>query len=155
MIMDIAFKADERMFVGLQMEFNILADKEYPEILELSHYELWKKTEKKYNPQDWKDFMLDSRVDQWYTEELLLIAKKRTYTLLRKAGDNKSVGEAQALAQAMNFINKYENKTSQETKIVYCQTPLSVQEEAAPNVKILQAIPDEIARAIVGEIRSK
>lgn len=155
MILEVAFKPEERLMLGIQAEFNLLANDSYPDILEWSHYELWKKSGKKFNPQDWKAFRLDERVDTWYTQELLLVAKNRALKLLRNAGDNKSVGEAQALAQAMNYINRYETKASQQTKIIYMMVPLNEQEVHAPNVKLLQTIPDEIASAIVGKVGNK
>lgn len=147
-MIDIKFKKEEKMLDAIQVEFIKLLDENYTETLKMNHYELWKKSGKQFNPIDWKTFRMNSKVDDWYTDELLLIAKQRSFELLSKAGDNRSVGEAQALAQAMNYIDKHEYRNTSEVKIVYCFVPLTKDEEAADNVKILQTIPDEIENAL-------
>lgn len=153
-MINIKFKPEEKLFDDIQVEFIKLLDENYQETLEKNHYELWKASGKQFNPIDWKNFRMHSKVDDWYTDELLLIAKQKSFKLLSKAGDNKSVGEAQALAQAMNYIDKHEYKQTSEVKIVYCFVPLTKDEEAAKNVKVLQTIPTEIENALTRYTRS-
>ena len=154
-MMQIKFKANEKLYEDLQTEFNILLDLHYPECLSWSHYELWKNSGKKFTPYEWKEWRLDQRVDDWYNSEILIIVKNRATVLLSKAGDNKSVGESQALSQVMSFLDKNEHQAHQETIFYYCFVPLNIEEEAADNVKILQNIPDEINNAITRTKRDK
>lgn len=147
-MMDLKFKPEEQTLKDIQTEFNKLLEDHYPEVLEWSHYELWKNSGKIFTPYEWKEFRLDQRVDDWYTSELLIIVQNRAVRLLSKAGDNKSVGESQALTQVMNFLDKNKRTAKQETKFIYSFIPLNIHEEAADNVKVLQNIPTEIAGAI-------
>ncbi len=153
-MINIKFKPEEKIMTDIQEEFVKLLDEDYTNTLEMNHYELWKKCGKLFNPIDWKEFRMHSKVDDWYTDELLLIAKQKSFKLLNKAGDNRSVGEAQALAQAMNYIDKHEYKQTSEVKIIYCFVPLTKDEEAAKNVKVLQTIPTEIENALTRYNRS-
>ena len=147
-MMDLKFNKDERTLQDIQTEFNKLLDMYYPECLEWSHYELWKNSGKMFTPYEWKEWRLDQRVDDWYHSELLIIVQNRAVKLLSKAGDNKSVGETQALTQVMNFLDKNKRTAKQETKFIYSFIPLNINEEAAENVKVLQNIPSEIGDAI-------
>ena len=154
-MMQINFKKNETLYTDLQTKFNELLEKNYPECLYWSHYELWKNSEKMFTPYEWKEWRLDQRVDDWYNSELMIIVKNRATKLLSKAGDNKSVGESQALNQVMNYLDKHEKTAKQEIKFVYCFIPLNIEEESADNVKILQNIPDEINNAITYHPRNK
>lgn len=149
-MLDIKFKKEERTLTDMQDVFNeVILGKFYPEMLEFNHYELWEKSGKMFNPIDWKNFRTHPRVDEWYIEELVLLANTKAFKLLGKAGDNRSVGEVQALNASLNIIDKHSKKTKSQDKIVYCFIPLTESEEAAPNVKIIKNIPTEIADAIV------
>lgn len=148
-MIEIKFKQEEQLLNDIQDEFNILCTAHYPEILEKSHYELWILSGKKYNAQDWKAFRMDTRVDAWYTQELILIAKHKAIKLINKAGDNKSVGETQALAQTLTYIDKHEKRLTDDTKIIYCFIPLNQNELEADNVKIINNIPTEIKDALI------
>jgi hypothetical protein len=152
--MEINFTKNEEYFEDIQSEFNKLLTDSYPECLYWSHYELWKNSGKKFTPNDWKNWRLDERVDDWYNSELLLIVKNRATKLLSKAGDNKSVGETQALNQVLGFLDKKEHTAKQETIFYYCFVPLNIEEEAAENVKIIKNIPNEINDAITKRSRN-
>ena len=154
-MMSITFKADEKLLDQLQDTFNDLSETHYPDMLEWNHYDFWNNSGKKFNPIDWKVFRMDRRVNAWYEQELLLIAQQKAFKLFRKAGDNKSVGEAQALTQTMSFLNSEKPKRNQQTKIVYCFVNLSEQEEAAPNVKVIENIPIEIENALTRYTRNQ
>jgi hypothetical protein len=149
-MLDIKFKEEERTLKDMQDVFNeVILDQFYPAMLEFNHYELWEKSGKLFNPQDWKTFRTHPRVDEWYTEELVLLANTKAFKLLSKAGDNRSVGEVQALNASLSIIDKYMTKKQSQTKIIYCFIPLTESEEAAPNVRIIKNIPAEIDDAIV------
>ena len=153
-MMNLTFKNDERLLQDIQTEFNKLLELHYPQCLEWSHYELWKNSGKMFTPYEWKEWRLDQRVDDWYNSELVIIVQNRAVKLLSKAGDNKSVGESQALTQVMNFLDKHKRSGKQETKFIYSFIPLNTHEETADNVKILQNIPAEIADAITTHNRT-
>ena len=38
----------------------------YPGILQWNHYELWNRSGKLFTPEDWKQFRLNDKVDEWY-----------------------------------------------------------------------------------------
>lgn len=154
-MMSITFKPDEKLFEEIQAAFNDLTEINYPDMLEWNHYDFWTNSGKLFNPMDWKAFRIDRRVDAWYQQELLLIAQQKAFKLFRKAGDNKSVGEAQALTQTMSFLSNEKPKRKQQTKIVYCFINLNENEEAAPNVKVIENIPIEIENALTRYTRNK
>ena len=154
-MMSIIFKNDEKTLIDLQAKFNELSELHYPDMLEWNHYDFWQKSNKYFNPIDWKTFRLDRRVNEWYEQELMLIAQQKAFKLFRKAGDNKSVGEAQALTQTMSFLKDGKPKRNKQTKIVYCFVNLSQNEEAAKNVKVIENIPIEIENALTRYNRNK
>lgn len=147
-MMNIEFGKTEKIFQEIQDAFNDLVEEYYPQCLEWNHYELWRNSGKVYTPHDWKTWRLDDRVDHWYNSELIIIVQNRATKLLSKAGENKSVGESQALTQVMNFLDKNKQVAKQETKYIYSFVPLNINEEASENVKVLENIPTEIRNAI-------
>ncbi len=154
-MMNLNFKKEEALFIDLQTAFNGILQESYPECLEWNHYELWKHSGKQFTPYEWKEWRLDQRVDDWYASEILVIVKNRETKLLRSAGENKSVGEAQALSQISNYLERHEARAKPETKFIYTMIPLNFNEEAASNVKILNNIPIEIENGLTTISRDK
>lgn len=148
-MIDIKFKEEERMLSEIQLEFNKMLVTQYPEMLNWNHYEFWQNTGKSFTPEDWKQFRLHPRVDEWYNEEILLIAKQKQIKLLSTAGDRTSVADSQALNQVSSYLERNKQDNIENTIMVYCFVPLNENEEKAKNVKIIKNIPAEIENAIV------
>jgi hypothetical protein len=154
-MINVKFKPEEKLLIEIQEEFNILSALNYPTILQWNHYELWQKSGKMFNPEDWKRFRLHDKVDEWYTEEIILIAKQKQVKLLSTAGDRTSVADSQALNQVTAFLERNKNDNVEQVKIIYSFVPLNENEEKAENVRIINNIPTEIEDAIVRYSRNK
>jgi hypothetical protein len=148
-MLNIKFKDDERTFKEMQVIFNTIAETSYPNILHKNHFEIWKQTGRQYTPELWKKFRMDPRVDEWYDEEFSLSAKNKVREMASKlGGDRKSTADVQAMSQLLGFLDKEKEKSTPTTKMVYCFIPLNDQEVNAPNVKVLESIPDPIKNAL-------
>ena len=148
-MIDIKFKNEEKHLDEIQIEFNKLAATLYPDILTWNHYELWSKSGKMFTPQDWKAFRLHDKVDQWYSEEMLLIAKQKQMKLLSTAGDRTSVADSQALNQVSSYLERNKDLNVEQVVIIYGFVPLNKNEEKAENVRVINNIPIEIENATV------
>lgn len=148
-MMSIKFKDSEKYLEEIQDVFNEMLEGDNTALLDLNHYELWRKSGKRFTPEEWKKFRLNEGVDQWYAEELLLIAKTKESKLIRSAGDNKSVAETQALNQISAFIERNQSHVKDTTIFIYSFIPLNKEEEQSPNARIINNIPTEIENAII------
>ncbi len=154
-MIDIKFKKEEKILEDIQIEFNLLNEQFYPDVLQWNHYELWQKSGKMFTPEDWKRFRLHDKVDEWYTEEIILIAKQKQVKLLSTAGDRTSVADSQALNQVTSFLERNKQDNVEQVKFIYSFVPLNENEEKAENVRVIKNIPIEIENATVRYNRSK
>jgi DNA polymerase elongation subunit (family B) len=148
-MIDIKFKADEQILEEIKTEFNLLFVQHYPDVLQWNHYELWQKSGKKFTPEDWKRFRLNDKVDEWYNEEIILIAKQKQIKLLSTAGDRTSVADAQALNQVTSFLERNKTEGIDQTVIIYSFVDLNENEKEAANVRVIKNIPVEIEDALI------
>lgn len=147
-MIDIKFKPTEELEKELLEIFDDMYERHYPQILEWSHIELWNRSGKQYTTADWKNFKTHPKVSNWYDSEMIDIAQQKAFRLLSKTGDSRSTGEAQQLNQTLQLLNKGKDTREQQEKIIYTMIPLNYNEEASPNVKILNNIPPEIENAL-------
>lgn len=121
-----------------------------PMILASDHYELWISSKRMFSPEDWKQFRMDIRVDAWYDLEMKLAIKSSAWKTLQRISKegNKSTADVQALNQLLSQIDKNKDDIIGNKIFVYNFVPLNVNEEQAPNVRILEAVPEQIENAI-------
>lgn len=125
-MMDIKFRADEKMFTELQDLINGIGQN----ALYMSHYELAEQTG--MSPISWKKFLLDPRVAAFISEEMDLLKRAKVSTMLSTVDTNKNTGQAQLLN---TLLNQTKNTNRKEGPVfIYTHIPLNNQEEHAPNV---------------------
>lgn len=147
-MIDIKFKDTEELEKEMLQTFSEMYEDNYPTILEWSHLELWTRSGKMFTTTDWKNFKTHPKMSEWYQGEMQDLAQQKAFRLLGKSGEMKSTGEAQQLREALQLLNNGKPNKDKQEKIVYAFIPLNVNEEAAPNVKILNNVPTEIKDAI-------
>lgn len=143
----IKFKPNEDMFKMMQELYNKQYQLLYPDILHKTPMQLYKIT-KYETPDDWKRFFLDPRFQEWYKSESEVLMRTKAMELVQRAGDSKSQAEATQMNQLFNQIGKMDEKSTNETKIVYTFVDISKIEENIPNVNRVDDIPTEIKDAI-------
>ena len=139
---DLKFRDMEKVFIE-QYEKNKNA-------IAMDHYEIWNAVGQLFLPADWKEFRMDIRVDSWYETEMRLAIKAgaiKTLQRIAKEG-NKSTADVQALNQFLAQIDKTKNEAIGDKIFVYGFIPLNESEANAPNVRIIETIPQQIADAI-------
>lgn len=149
-LIDIPLTSNEQYLQPLIDEFNRLCTEEgkYPALLSWGHYTLF--VNSNYgSPQEWKNFRLNPKIQQWYSEEQDLQMRSSLMKLSSEIndGNGKSTGQAQTITALLNQINRNDTKNN-GMKIIYNFIPLTEFEEKNPNVTILQHIPPEIRNAI-------
>lgn len=130
-------------------DFNLLYHNQGQKLLSMSSFQLQKAVNDKWTSQEWKEFRLHDKVDEWFEEEMQIIIKNRAFDLLQKTGEDRSTATTQALTQMMNFLDKNKQKAVNPTIMIYSFVPLTEMEEQAPNVRTLTNIPTEIKDAVV------
>ena len=129
--------------------YNKLCDSYMPEILKWSHIELHEACpDSGLTIVDWKQFIMDSRVQAWINDEMYLMMRSKAFTLLDKLGDDRSTATVQALTALMKSTSEEANKIDDGKIFVYCFMPLTEEEERLNNAQVLKTIPDEVRLAI-------
>lgn len=113
-----------------QEELNMLDPEE---VLFLSHYDLVKITNVK-DVSMWKRFLMDAKVSDWLSNELMMFKELQLRKAIKNATDNtKSVGVAQMIS-ALDRTLKDDSGSKEGNTFVYCYVPLNDKEMQAPNV---------------------
>lgn len=130
-IMDIEFKENEELFKELEDLFNGIGS----EALFLTHYELAERTAT--SPIDWKNFLMDPRVNAFISEEMEMLKRSKVAIMLNQVDTNKNTGQSQLLNTLLNQTKAQEIKEG--PVFIYTQVPLNAEEEHAENVVIINA----------------
>lgn len=130
-IMDIEFKENEELFKELEDLFNSIGS----EALFLTHYELAERTAT--SPIDWKNFLMDPRVNAFISEEMEMLKRSKVAIMLNQVDTNKNTGQSQLLNTLLNQTKAQEVKEG--PVFIYTQVPLNAEEEHAENVVIINA----------------
>lgn len=130
-IMDIEFKENEELFKELEDLFNGIGS----EALFLTHYELAERTAT--SPIDWKNFLMDPRVNAFIAEEMEMLKRSKVAIMLNQVDTNKNTGQSQLLNTLLNQTKAQEVKEG--PVFIYTQVPLNTEEEHAENVVIINA----------------
>lgn len=126
------FEWEDEAMQACQECFNDLPPEER---LFMSHYDLARSTEIT-NSMQWKAFLSDTRVSDWFNQEMQLFQKAQTRKLIKDSTKNdKSVGAAQMI----NALTKLsdDDTIKEGPTFIYCYTPLNAREEGVPNVEVL------------------
>lgn len=130
-IMDIEFKDNEEVYKELEDLFNGIGS----EALFLTHYELAERTAT--SPIDWKNFLMDPRVNAFISEEMEMLKRSKVAIMLNQVDTNKNTGQSQLLNTLLNQTKAQEVKEG--PVFIYTQVPLNAEEEHAENVVIINA----------------
>lgn len=130
-IMDIEFKENEELFKELEDLFNGIGS----EALFLTHYELAERTAT--SPIDWKNFLMDPRVNAFIAEEMEMLKRSKVAIMLNQVDTNKNTGQSQLLNTLLNQTRAQEVKEG--PVFIYTQVPLNAEEEHAENVVTINA----------------
>lgn len=147
-MINIKLKPGEQILEELISAYNSMYTLQYPQILAMNHFELYQLSGRLHTVQDWKNFLMEPRLQNYFNDEQDLLVRNKISKLLSGIGDNNSTAQAQGLRDLMNQQKEKENSRNDETKFIYTFIPLSEQEEQNPNVNILQSIPDVIKEAL-------
>lgn len=147
------FRNSQTRLLEIEVEFNKLFSKHYPELLEWGPFQMAKHAPS-VSVQEWKEFRLLNQVDQWYEEEMALLIKSKVMKMLNQAGDTQSTGVAQTLTQTLNYLERNKDVIQDPTVYIYSFIPLTEEEAQAPNVRIVENIPSEISDAIIKNKRN-
>lgn len=130
-IMDIEFKDNEELYKELEDLFNGIGS----EALFLTHYELAERTGT--SPIDWKNFLMDPRVNAFIAEEMEMLKRSKVAIMLNQVDTNKNTGQSQLLNTLLNQTKAQEVKEG--PVFIYTQVPLNTEEQHAENVVIINA----------------
>lgn len=130
-IMDIEFKDNEELYKELEDLFNGIGS----EALFLTHYELAERTAT--SPIDWKNFLMDPRVNAFISEEMEMLKRSKVAIMLNQVDTNKNTGQSQLLNTLLNQTKAQEIKEG--PVFIYTQVPLNAEEQHAENVVIINA----------------
>ena len=131
-MMNILFNEEEILFIAMQDAFN-----EIDNALFKDHYELAQETH--YSPLDWRKFLADPRVVDWFDQETQFITQAKYRKLLKDlSSDSKSTGTAQIMNSLQNAM-KVQGKKDEGPIFIYTYVPLNDQELHAKNVKTVDA----------------
>ena len=92
----------------------------------------------------WRNFLLDSRVQKWISDEQFLKMQAKRNTLLEKVGDNNSTATVQALTAIMKATDDETDRLEDNHVYIYSFMPLTHEEERLNNAQVLNSIPDEV-----------
>lgn len=143
----IKLKDDEQQMKTMVEAFEELFDSLPPsKILSYSHYDLHKATGL-YSPTEWKSFLTDERIVEWYKTERSMMLRAQTMAFIEKLSQGKlNTGDANILTKLLEAED--EQEAEDDTIFVYSFIPLTEEERGAPNVKILDSVPTQIKDAI-------
>lgn len=147
--MSLALGQTEKMMHICVDEYNKMYDAFKSEVLQWDHSDLANHCETdEISIQDWKNFLLDSRVQTWIEDEIYLMIRTKQVQLLDKVGEDRSTATVQALTALMKANEANANKIEDNKIYIYSFMPLSKEERRLNNVKILSSVPDEIRGAL-------
>lgn len=107
------------------------------DVLTMNHYQLSDMTD--FSAEEWKAFLLEPDVSSWVATEIKLLQNVELNKLIQNIGDGRSVGQA----QLMTALSKLGMTTDiKEGPIfIYTYVPLTIDQEQAENVQILEHDP--------------
>lgn len=132
-VMNISFEENELEFLAMQDAFNELG----ADALYYSHHELAAATE--YNALEWRAFLSDPRVQDYFQAELNLIQQSSIMKMMRDIDKSKSTGQAQLLNTLVSQSNS--SKKKEGPIFIYSYIPLNAEEVHAPNVETVSSDP--------------
>lgn len=97
---------------------------------------------------DWRNFLLDSRVQKWMSDEQYLKMQAKRNSLLDKVGDNNSTATVQALTAIMKATDDDQDRLEDNHIYIYSFMPLTQEEERLNNAQVLDSIPNEVRAAM-------
>lgn len=143
--MEINFNAEEREKKVLLEEYRRLMQRYYPTILHWTHYDLAEHSDIE-DPEAWKRFILDPRIQGWLDEELSIHIKSQVFKLVEDSDSNRSTAVVQTLNSFLNFLEKRQvDPANMGPAYIYTFVPLTTDEQYASNVRILTHNPMEEA----------
>lgn len=143
----INISGQEKLMAKMLAEYNKLCEKYMPEILQWNHIALHNAC-KNISISDWRDFLLDARIQAWLNDEIAIMIRAKQVALLDKVGDNNSTATVQALTTIMKAANDDSNKIEDNKIYIYSFMPLNQMERRLNNAQVLNSIPDEVRDAI-------
>lgn len=135
-VMDIKFQEHEIEYQQLQVAFNDIG----PDALYMSHYELAESSQ--FSAIIWKQFLTDSRVQDFLQSELALMQQASIMKMMRDIDQSKSTGQAQLLNTLIQQTNT--NKKKDGPVFIYTYVPLNEEEQHAPNTIISTSDPFKV-----------
>lgn len=128
--------------------FNELCNKSgnYPDILNWNHVKLYREY-KEIPSVQWKKFLLNANVVEFYEEERQILANSEINKLISNSADHSTAN----IQKLNSLLNMTEDKTKTNTRvIVYNFVDLTPDERRNPNVKTLkgESVPNSISDSI-------
>ena len=127
---------DNKLFAKLEEVFLALGKK----ALTMNHYDLAECTDYD-NPQLWKEFLQDERVNKFITTEFNAIQDSELRKLIMNISDSSSVGKAQLINSLQKVLNDHGSDKKSGPAFIYTYIPLTEEEKHADNVKELDHDP--------------
>ena len=115
------------------------------EALIMNHYELTAFMSEKYNYKkqitDWKEFLLNPKVQEYIQAEFAIIAESNMRKVIASVNeDEKSVGKAQTINALLSAAEKTHNKREGNT-IIYSYILPNEQQMKATNTEVIKRDP--------------
>lgn len=153
---DLFNQETESRLLNAVLVFNEHYEQRPSEITGYTYFELYQMTDPKHKITlgDWKEFIRDRRVQQWYSDELQLTINARLQSLAKKAGTDKSTATQQTLTSLLKYTEAGREVEESNEIYIYGHIPLTPNEEKLENVKYIKTIPKEIADALTVYERS-
>ncbi len=105
----------------------------------LNHYDLSARVAK-YTPAQWREFLMDSRVLEFLSEEQTLMQQTNLRKLLKGLdGNTRSTGQAQLINTLLGTTTTTKKKDG--PIFIYSYVPLNEEEQHAPNTSTLKINP--------------
>ena len=147
--MSLTLSSKEDKLKKALIAYNQLCEHNMPNILQWTYIDLYNACQdKSITRQDWRNFLTDSRVQNWINEETQIIMKTKQLKLLETLGTDRSTATAQALNILVKANENDSNKIDDGKIFIYSFMPLTNEEKRLNNVQILRAIPDEVKSAL-------
>lgn len=147
--MSLNLSNQEKTMKRMLNEYNKLCAQNMPDILKWSHIDLHKNSsDRQLTINDWKQFLMDNRVQAWINEELYIMMRTKQMSLLEQLGNDRSTATVQALTALMKSTSDESNKIDDGKIFIFSFMPLTEEEERLNNAQTLKSIPNEIRDAL-------
>ena len=147
--MSLNLSNQEKTMKRMLNEYNKLCAKNMPDILKWSHIDLHKNSsDRQLTITDWKQFLMDNRVQAWINEELYIMMRTKQMSLLEQLGNDRSTATVQALTALMKSTSDESNKIDDGKIFIFSFMPLTEEDERLNNAQTLKSIPTAIRAAL-------